>query len=375
MMFRGLRAIIYKEFIHMRRDPITIFVALIIPVLQLIIFGYAVDMDVRNIATVICDQDRTDESRSLPDKFANTGYFNILYEVESPDELYARLRSGEARVGIFIPPGYGDDRLLGASTQVEVMIDGSDITVAQQALNVANAIGLRASLTESASKMGIENPLGKMRLNILPRLVFNPTMKSANFMVPGLIGILLWIVTVFLTALAIVRERERGTIEQLFVTPLSRLAFIAGKLLPFGLLGAIETVVVITAARFVFGIPIHGSVPLLAILTIPYLLSGLMVGLVISTRAQNQAQALQFSALTMLPSVILSGFMFPRASMPFIIYILTFLVPLTYFLEIVRGIILRGAGWIDLWDEAAILMLFFFVFLGFAVGRFRKQID
>jgi len=181
-------------------------------------------------------------------------------------------------------------------------------------------------------------------------------------------------VTVFLTALAIVRERERGTIEQLFVTPLSRLSFIVGKLLPFGTLGAIEAVVVITAARYIFGIPIHGSVYLLALLTVPYLLSGLMVGLVISTRAQNQAQALQFSALTMLPSVILSGFMFPRASMPFIIYILTFVVPLTYFLEIVRGIILRGAGWIDLWDEAAILMGFFVIFLAFAVSRFRKQI-
>ncbi len=373
-MMRGLRAIIYKEFIHMRRDPVTIFVALFVPLIQLIIFGYAVDMDVRNIPTVICDQDRTAESRALPDSFNNTGYFNILHEVENPEDLYAALRSGEAKVGIFIPPGFGEDRFSGTPTQVQVLLDGSDITVAQQALNTANAIGLRISLSESAAKFGVTDPLRRMPLDILPRLLFNPTMRSANFMVPGLIGILLWIVTVFLTSLAIVREREKGTIEQLFVTPLSKQAFIVGKLLPFAVLGAIETCVVISAARFIFNIPIHGSVYLLAALTVPYILTGLMVGIVISAGASNQTQAMEYSALTMLPSVILSGFMFPRASMPFIIYIMTFFVPLTYFLEIVRGIIIRGAVWADLWDETALLVGFFFLFLALAVMRFRKQL-
>ncbi len=373
-MFRGLRATIYKEFIHMRRDRLTIFVALMVPVIQLIIFGYAVDMDVKNIATVICDQDRTAASRALPDQFQNTGYFKILYEVDGTDAVYAKLRSGEAKIGIIIPPGFGEDRFSGTPTQAQVLIDGSDITNANQALNVANAIGLRASLTESAQRMGIADPMNKMPLEIRPRLLFNPTMKSANFMVPGLIGILLWIVTVFLTASAIVREREKGTIEQLFVTPLSRQAFILGKLLPFALLGAFESAVVLAAARFIFGITINGSVILLALLIIPYLLTGLMVGLMISTRAANQAQALQFSALTMLPSVILSGFMFPRASMPHIIYELTFFVPLTYFLEIVRGIILRGAVFADLWDETLALLGFFFFFLIVAIMRFKKQL-
>lgn len=373
-MFRGLRATIYKEFIHMRRDRLTVFVALMVPVIQLIIFGYAVDMDVKNIATVICDQDRTAASRALPDQFENTGYFKILYEVDSTDAVYAKLRSGEAKIGIIIPPGFGEDRFSGTPTQAQVLIDGSDITNANQALNVANAIGLRASLTESAQRMGIADPMSKMPLEIRPRLLFNPTMKSANFMVPGLIGILLWIVTVFLTASAIVREREKGTIEQLFVTPLSRQAFILGKLLPFALLGAFESAVVLAAARFIFGITINGSVILLALLIIPYLLTGLMVGLMISTRAANQAQALQFSALTMLPSVILSGFMFPRESMPHIIYELTFFVPLTYFLEIVRGIILRGAVFADLWDETLALLGFFFFFLIVAIMRFKKQL-
>jgi ABC-type multidrug transport system permease subunit len=373
-MFRGLRAVIYKEFIHMRRDPLTVFVALFVPVIQLTIFGYAVDMDVRNIPTVICDQDRSAASRELPGRFENTGYFRILHEVDNPDRLYTSLRSGEAKIGILIPPGFGEHRFSGTPAQVQVLLDGSDITVAQQALNTANAIGLRASLMESAARFGVTDPMSGMPLEILPRLLFNPTMRSANFMVPGLIGILLWIVTVFLTSVAIVREREKGTIEQLFVTPLSRQAFIIGKLVPFAMLGAIEACVIISAARFIFGIPINGSVLLLALLIVPYLLTGLMVGLVISTRAANQGQAMQFSALTMLPSVILSGFMFPRASMPLVIYVMTFFVPLTYFLEIVRGIIIRGAIWADLWDEAAILLVFFVVFMILAVRRFRKQL-
>jgi len=374
-MFKGLRAIIYKEFIHMRRDPITIFVALIIPVLQLVIFGYAVDLDVTNIPTVVCDQDRSPASRELPYKFENTGYSKILHEVDSMDEVLAKLRSGKAKIGIIIPPGFGDARTTREPTQVMVLIDGSDSIVAQQALNIANTIGLRASIIDLAMKSGAENPLsGERTFDVRARLLFNPTMKSANFMVPGLIGILLWIVTVFLTAASIVRERESGTIEQIFVTPLSRQAFIIGKLLPFAILGIIESAVVITSANVFFGIPINGSVYLLGLLIIPYLLTGLMVGLMISTRAQNQAQAMQFSALTMMPSVILSGFMFPRASMPFIIYALSCAVPLTYFLEIVRGIILRGAIWADLWDETAILIGFFLFFLVLAVSRFKKQL-
>ena len=374
-MFKGLRAIIYKEFIHMRRDPITIFVALVIPVLQLVIFGYAVDLDVTNIPTVVCDQDRSPSSRELPYKFENTGYSRVIYEVDSMDEVLAKLRSGKAKIGIIIPPGFGDARTMREPTQVMVLIDGSDSIVAQQALNIANTIGLRASIIDLAMKAGAANPLsGERTFDVRARLLFNPTMKSANFMVPGLIGILLWIVTVFLTAASIVRERESGTIEQIFVTPLSRQAFIIGKLLPFAILGIIESAVVITSANVFFGIPINGSVYLLALLIIPYLLTGLMVGLMISTRAQNQAQAMQFSALTMMPSVILSGFMFPRASMPFIIYALSCVVPLTYFLEIVRGIILRGAIWADLWDETAILIGFFMFFLVLAVSRFKKKL-
>jgi ABC-2 type transport system permease protein len=373
-MFRGLRAIIYKEFIHMRRDRITVFVALAVPLIQLIVFGYAVDMNVDNLPTVVCDQDRTAESRMLPTLFENTGNFKVKYEVDSPEAAYAALRSGDAKVGIIIPPGFGEDRFSSTPTDVQVLLDGSDSTVASQALNVANAIGLRVSLTERAAQMGIENPMSRMPLDIRPRLLFNPNMLSANFMVPGLIGVLLWIVSVFLTASAVVRERESGTIEQLFVTPLSRPSFIIGKLLPFALLGYIEATVVIVAAHYVFLVPINGSVGLLAALIVPFLLSGLMVGLVISTQAANQAQALQYSALTMLPSMILSGFIFPRASMPIIIYVMSFFVPLTYFLEIVRGIVLRGAIWADLWDETAILVVFFFLFLMLAIGRFRKKL-
>jgi ABC-2 type transport system permease protein len=364
----------YKEFIHMRRDRMTIVIALFIPVIQLIIFGYAVEREVKNVPTVVCDHDRTDASRELPYLFENTGEFKVTHEVDSADAAFAVLRSGDAKVAIVIPPGYGRDRFNGVPTQAQVLIDGSDSTVASQSLNVANAIGLRVSLVSSASRAGITDPTNSMPLEIRPRLLFNPTMRSANFMVPGLVALLLWILSVLLTALAIVREREKGTIEQLFVTPLSKPAFILGKLFPFACLSLIEATIVLLLARFVFQVPIHGSIGLLAMLLFPFMLTGLMIGLVISTFAANQGQALQLSQLTMMPSVILSGFIFPRASMPLIIRAISALVPLTYFLEIVRGIIIRGAVWADLWDETAILMGFFTFFLLIAILRFKKQL-
>ena len=342
-MFRGLAAIMYKEFIHMRRDRTTIIIALFIPVIQLVIFGYAVERDVKNVPTVVCDQDRTDASRELPFMFENTGYFKVVHEVDSAEAAFASLRSGDASVAIIIPPGYGRDRFDGMPTQAQVLIDGSDSTTASQSLNVANAIGLRVSLISSAQKVGIADPENSMPLEIRPRLLFNPTMRSANFMVPGLVALLMWLLSVLLTALAIVRERETGTIEQLFVTPLSKPAFILGKLFPFACLGIIEATIVLLLARFIFNVPVHGSVALLALLLIPFLLTGLMIGLVISTFATNQRQAMQLSQITMLPSVILSGFIFPRASMPLIIRLISTIIPLTYFLEIVRGIIIRGA--------------------------------
>lgn len=373
-MFRGLKAVMYKEIIHMRRDTLTIIIALIVPVIQLTIFGYAVERDVKNIPTVVYDQDRTPESRLLPCRFENTGYFRVIHEVDSTDAIYVALRSGEAKVGIIIPPGFGRDIFYKKPTQVQVLFDGSDSTVAMQALNVANAIGLRVSLVSKAAEVGITDPMSAMPLDIRPRVLFNPTMVSANFMVPGIVGLLLWILTVFLTAMTIVRERERGTIEQLFVTPMARPAFILGKLFPFAILGLIEAGLVLALAHYLFGVQINGSVLLLMILVIPFILTGLMVGLVISTVATNQAQAMQLSALSMLPSVMLSGFMFPRASMPYIIYLISCVVPLTYFLEIVRGIVIRGAIWADLWDETLILSGFFLFFLMVAIRRFKKKL-
>jgi ABC-type multidrug transport system permease subunit len=373
-MFRGLKAIMYKEFIHMRRDRMTVIIALVIPIIQLIIFGYAVERDVKNIPTVVFDQDRSAESRELPYRFENTGYFRVIHEVDSSEAVYVALRSGEAKVGIIIPPGFGGDRFSGIPTQAQVLLDGSDSTVAMQALNVANAIGLRISLVSASTRMGIPDPMNSMPLEIRPRVLFNPTMVSANFMVPGIVGILLWILSVLLTALAIVKERERGTIEQLFVSPLAKPAFILGKLFPFAILGIIEAAIVLALAHFVLHVPINGSIGLLALLLIPFVLTALMVGLVISTFATTQGQAMQLSMTTMMPSVILSGFMFPRASMPHIIYIITCFVPLTYFLEIVRGIVIRGAIWADLWDETAILSGFFLFFLLVAIRRFKKQL-
>ena len=370
-MFRGLSSIIYKESKHILRDPRTLFLMLLVPGIQLTVFGYAIDMDVKNIATVVYNLDGRAESRALVDSFKNTGYFNIVREVNTAPEVVEAIVRGEAKVGLRIPPDYSDRILAGEHTDVQVLIDGSDSTVAMQALNVSNAIALRRSIALLADTAGAAtDPPVEAR----PRVLFNPDMRTANFMVPGLVGIILQLITMLLTAFAVVREKETGTLEQLMVTPVSRLGLILGKLLPYGVVGIIETVSVLLLMRFLFQVPIAGSVLLLAFFTLIFLFTALGLGLLISTFAGNQIQALQISFLIILPSVLLSGFIFPQESMPHVIYVFAQAVPATYFIQILRGIILRGAGVEDLWMNGAILAGIGLFVLTLATLRFRKNL-
>ena len=370
-MFRGLTSIIYKESKHILRDPRTLFLMLLVPALQLTVFGYAINMDIKNIPTVVFDLDGRAESRALIDRFANTGYFDIRRRVATADEAIHAIVSGEARVALKIPPDYSDRVLLGEQTEIQVLIDGSDSTVAMQALNVSNAIVLRASVAQLAETLGASaTPAIESR----PRVLFNPDMRTANFMVPGLVGIILQIITMLLTAFAIVREKENGTLEQLMVTPVSRLGLILGKLLPYGAVGVIETISVLLLMRFLFQVPIAGSVLLLAGFTLIFLFTALGLGLLISTVAANQMQALQVAFLIILPSVLLSGFVFPQESMPHIIYLIGQAVPATWFIQILRGIILRDTGFADLWPNGAILAGMGVFVLTLATLRFRKNL-
>ncbi|MBI2423432.1 MAG: ABC transporter permease [Candidatus Hydrogenedentes bacterium] len=368
-MFRGIGSIIYKECIHIVRDPRTLFLMLLVPGLQMTIFGYAIDMDVKHIRTAVYNLDGRPASRELLNDFENTKTFDIVAHVQSDTALLSEIVRGKAQVAIKVPPDYTDRLVLGAPVSVQVMIDGSDSTVAMQALNVANAIALQKSLGIVAKTVdSVSGP----PVTVRPRVLFNPDMKTPNFMVPGLVGIVMQVVTLFLTAFAVVREKENGTLEQLMVTPVSRLGLMLGKLIPYAFVGAFETSVVMCIMRFVFGVPVSGSLLLLAGAALIFLFTVLGMGLLISTVAENQIQAMQIAFIIMLPSVLLSGFLFPQESMPLPIYVIGQFIPATYFIHILRGIILRGATFQDLWPQGVYLGLIGLAVLGIATRRFRK---
>jgi len=366
-MFAGFLAVLRKEVIHIRRDPATRFV-FAIPLIELLIFGYAIDMDIKDISAVVFDLDQRKESRELIKEFESTRYFRVTAHVHSREQMEQAIVSGRAKVGILIPPDYSDDLTHGRQARVQVLIDGSDSTVATRALNASQALGLMKSL----QRRGFTTEL--MDIDIRPRLLFNPNLESANFFVPGVIGVILQIVTLFLTAFSIIREREQGTLEQLLVTPVSKGGLILGKLLPYYAIGFMQTGLVLLVMVVFFRVPIHGSVALLFLLAGIFLFSALGMGILISTLARTQNEAMQVAVLFMLPSVLLSGFVFPRESMPYPIYLLSFFIPATYYIEILRGIILRGAGLLALWDEALVLMAFGAVFMVVSGLRFKKHL-
>jgi ABC-2 type transport system permease protein len=366
--FRGFGAVFYKEVLHVRRDSATLFFSLIIPILQMVLLGFGIDTNIRQINTVVFNTDNRRESRELIDRLKNSDTFHILRYVESDEAMNRAIVSGDARVGIKIPVDYSDRLLHGQSAQVLVLIDGSDSSVAGIAINVTNSIGLDESLRRVL-------PAGaSFAVDMRPELLFNPDSRSPNFFLPGLTAILLLNVTTFLTAFAIVREKENGTLEQLFVTPVQPYGLLLGKLLPYFGIGFFELCLIVAATRFVFQIPIHGSVILLAFISLPYLFVSLSLGILISSKAGTQGQAMQLAFLTILPSVFFSGYIFPRETMPYIFRMLSYLVPASYFINITRGIILRGAGIQDLWTNALVLFAMGALLLFVAARRFRNKV-
>jgi ABC transporter DrrB family efflux protein len=379
----GLWAVMVKEFVHIRRQPSTIFFMLVVPVMQTIIFGYAIDTQIEHIPLVVFDQDGRQAGRELVDAFVNTKRFDVAERAYDEASFMQAIVAGRAKAGLRIPPNYSDRIVRGEQVQVQVLIDGSDSQTATTALNTAQLLGLNKSIGMARGKAELfqvapaRGPTGSPELpvDIRPRLLFNPDLRSAHFFVPGLIGIILQLVTLFLTSFAIVRERELGTLEQLFVTPVGRQGLLLGKLLPYALVGFVELLIVMTVMIYVFGVPIRGNVVLLLGLSMLFMVCSLGLGLLVSTLAKTQVEALQFAFVIMLPSVLLSGFVFPRSEMPFVIYLVTFGIPVTYFIEILRGVILRGAGWFELLPSIAGLAICGTVVLSLAVSRFRKQLE
>ncbi len=336
-MIRGFKAIFYKESKQISRDRGTLVFIFLIPIMQLLIFGYAINTTVSDIKTATLNLDRSQKSSELLWSFQNSGYFKVLKEVKSKEELIQDIVKGEIKVGIVIPEDYAREIVAGRSGSVLVLIDGSDSSVASQAQQAASLIGLNANVTLQA--------VGEVKksVDIHTQMLFNPDSKTANFMVPGLIAVILNITTVILTSLSIVKEKEKGTLEQIFVTPVEPLGLILGKIAPFNIIAFVQVLVVLFLMRFLFGVPISGSIVLLLAMSLVYIFCMLGLGMLISTKAENQMQAIQYAFLTMLPAILLSGFMFPREGMPTLIYLISYIVPATYFIDIMRGIVLRGA--------------------------------
>jgi ABC transporter DrrB family efflux protein len=354
----GFGNIAAKEFLHLRRDPTTLVFALLIPLVQLVLFGYAIDFDVRHVRTVVVDLDRTRESRAYIASLQNTQYLDVVDTLPTPERAEQAIRSNAARVALIIPPDFA--RRVGTRDvpTVRVLLDGSD---SQVAVPARNAFQRPPNLSGSDAV--------DVRINVL----YNPTMRTQVYTIPGLVGVIMQLVTVSLTSFSLVREREQGTLEQLMVSPVGRLGLMLGKILPYSALAMIELVMVLALGHIVFDVPIVGSALLLVALAVPFVLAALSMGLLISTIAQNQAQALQMTLLTLLPSILLSGYIAPRETLPGPLYLLSDVFPVTYFIQIMRGVAVRGAGFADLLPSVLGLCLITVVLIGLATARFRKS--
>ncbi len=377
-MFLRLSSLIQKEFIQIVRDPRTLALTFIMPVVMLFLLGYAATNDVRNVPLAVLDQDNTQESRNLLAAYRAADYFRLAFTVRSEDELRALIDGNQARAGIVIPPGYGKELNAGRVAHVAFVLDGSDPNVAGTALSAAVLIGQAQSsriLVERAMISGRGGQLVQPPVDVRTQVWYNPGMVSANYMVPALIGMILQFLTTMLTATSIVRERERGTIEQLIVTPIRSWELVIGKLAPYVLIAFFNTLEVLIIGVLVFKVPINGSLALFLALVGLFLVVTLGIGLLISTVANTQQEAMLTNMFTVLPSIFLSGFFFPLAAMPAVLQAISYVIPLRYFLIIARGIVLKGVGVNLLWADIGALAAFALIVMTATALRFRKQLD
>lgn len=368
-----LRAIFWKEFIQMRRDKTTLRMMLGVPVMQLILFGYAITTDVRNLPTVVFDQSRSQESRLLIDRLVATGNFRLGAEARSYSDALARVNNGRARAAFVIPPGYARDLKRGRPTAVQVLVDATDPTASQSAIGAAQLVGQRTNLELLSARAGGIRETPPVDVRVRP--LYNPGLKQALFMVPGIIGALLSNMLIITTAMAVVREREGGTLEQLIVTPLNRWQIMLGKITPYLLVGYVQMTTVLIAGSLLFHVPIRGSLLLVYFISFLFITANLGLGLFFSTLARTQAQAMQSSMFVLLPNIMLSGFMFPREAMPEFARDLGFIIPLTYYLQALRGVILKGVGLEALWPQTLALAGFAVLLFALSVQRFSKQLE
>jgi ABC-2 type transport system permease protein len=365
-------AIVRKEFVHIRRDRATLVIALMIPLFQLVLFGF-IDQTVSNLPTAVVDQDGTHYARELMDKLRATHTFQITHVTPDPRAARDDITAGRARVAVVIPPDYHDKRARGEGAKILVLIDGSDSNVSAQALASVNGVASDESLQAVTEQLQVGAKAPAPALAVQPIVLFNPDGRTANFIIPGLIAILLQIVAIVLTAISIVREREKGTLEQLLVTPIDPLGLMLGKLAPYLFVGLGEMAMILVAMRFGFSVPIRGSLVFLFGMALVYLFALLSIGLAISTRATTQAQAQQMAQMFLLPSIFLSGYIFPTPGLPFVLRWIGRILPATHMIEIMRGVVLRDAGPAQLWKNVAALVAISVAMVAISVRNFKKR--
>ncbi len=371
-----IREMIRKEFYQLRHDPRMLGVSIVAPVLQVLLLGYAATTDIKNSTMVVCDLDHTQESREMIQDFTNSGYFIARYSVASPGDVDQHIEQAKANIGLVVPNGFGRDLLAHRPAGLQVILDGADANTANILLGYATQIVSTRSEEILAHYASFVRGVRVGRIIPEPRVWFNPDLKSANYMVPGVVALVLMIITMTLTSLGIVKEKEIGTLEQLMVTPIRSYELILGKLVPFIIIGFVDMTIVLGLARFWFGVPLVGSVALLFALSALFILTTLGLGLFISTIAKSQQQAMLIAQFFFfMPFMFLSGFVVPIANMPMIIQYASYLIPLRYFLEIVRGIFLKGTGVAELWPQALALAAFGATILTLSIFRFRKTLE
>jgi ABC-2 type transport system permease protein len=360
MNWQRLYAIFLKELRQMRRDRITLAMIVVIPVMQLVLFGYAINLNLRHLPAGIADQAGNAASRTVVMDMLATGVISPVARANTPEQLMDLLRRGDISVGVVIPPDF-ERRLNEGREAIQVLVDGSDTVVQSAAIQLA-----RMPLTQASASR--TEPISVVSF-------YNPERRSAVNIVPGLIGVILTMTMVLFTAVAIVRERERGNMELLIATPVSRAELMVGKVLPYAGIGLVQTSVILLLGLWLFQVPIRGSVWEVYVAAVLLILANLTLGLLISTRAQSQFQAMQMTFFVFLPSILLSGFMFPFAGMPQVVQWLAEALPLTHFLRLIRGIMLRGADLAEMWREVLALLVFTALMMTLAILRFRKRLD
>ena len=368
-MGRRLWALLVKEFIQMRRDRVTFGIMVALPVVQLIIFGFAINTEVKHLPTLVLDRSRSAESREMRDAFVATGYFHVLRDVERFSDIEEALQSGTASVGIVFPPDFAPRLRRHQTAPLQVVVDASDSMSAGSAISAAQMLGMVKG-QEAMIRRG-KSPLTVYDVRL--RAWYNPDFVAPFYMVPGTLGIILTMTMIMITSAALVREREQGTMEQLVVTPVRPLELMLGKILPYVIVGYVQLSLGLAVGMGLFDVPVRGSLGLLYLLTLPFIVANLFLGILISGVARTQMQATQMSFFTLLPSILLSGYVFPREAMPEIYFQFSRILPLTYFLRIIRGIMLKGAGWSALGENVLALGVLIGIFATVSLLTFRRQ--